>query len=104
MDYHFWNPSDSSEQAAGAFLEHAQVHGLNWYGTPRSEVDGYRERGQGVILDIDVQGAEQVRRVYPDHVSVFIALSRPEMYEQRIPAARLRDGGHDRPAAGHRPS
>ena len=85
VDYYFWSKEHFLEQlAAGAFLEHAQVHGLNYYGTPRSEVDEYRKRGQGVILDIDVQGAEQVRAIYPDHVSVFIKLSAWEMYRQRL--------------------
>lgn len=43
------------------FLEYAEVHG-NFYGTPRSEVEPYLERGADVLLDIDVQGARQVRR------------------------------------------
>lgn len=84
-DYHFWTVERFlKDRSAGAFLEWAQVHGMNYYGTPRSEVDGYCEKGWGVILDIDVQGAAQVRNMYPDHLSIFIALSRPEMYEQRL--------------------
>jgi len=83
--YHFWSLAHFQEQLrAGAFLEYAQVHGQHYYGTPRAEVDGWREKGYGVILDIDVQGAEQVRRLYPDHVSVFIALSSWGMYEKRL--------------------
>lgn len=85
VDYHFW-PLEKFRQclAEGAFLEHAQVHGKHYYGTPRGEVDGYRERGVGVILDIDVQGAAQVRPLYPDHLSVFVALSDPETYGRRL--------------------
>jgi guanylate kinase len=84
VDYFFWTRERFEEELArGAFLEHALVHG-NYYGTPCSEVDGYREKGVGVVLDIDVQGAGQVRHYYPDHVSVFIVLSRPEMYEERL--------------------
>ena len=85
VDYHFW-PLETFRQclAEGAFLEHAQVHGKHYYGTPRSEVDGYRERGVGVILDIDVQGAAQVRPLYPDHLSVFVALSDPATYGRRL--------------------
>ena len=45
----------------GAFLEHAQVYG-HWYGTLRAEVEGPLARGRSVILDIDTQGARQVRR------------------------------------------
>jgi guanylate kinase len=83
-DYHFW-PRDRFERALreGAFLEHAEVHG-NYYGTLRSEVEPYRDRGLGVILDIDVQGAEQVRRLYPDAVSVFIKTASPAVLEQRL--------------------
>src|SRR5262245_33069123 len=85
VDYHFWTPEQFQEQLnRGAFLEHAQVHGKYLYGTPRSEVDGYRERGVGVILDIDVQGAAQVRPLYPDHLSIFVALSDWETYERRL--------------------
>jgi guanylate kinase len=73
-DYHFW-PSERFEKelAAGAMLEHALVHGADYYGTPRAEVDPHRAAGAGVIAVIDVQGAEAVRRLYPaDHLSVFI--------------------------------
>lgn len=84
VDYTFWTKERfEQELARGAFLEHATVHG-NYYGTPRTEVDAYRETGTGVLLDIDVQGAEQVRRFYPDHVSIFVKLPRWEMYEERI--------------------
>jgi guanylate kinase len=84
VDYHFWTRERFQEQArAGAFLEWAEVHGQS-YGTLRAEVDPYRARGTGVILDIDVQGAEQVRRQYPDCCSVFLrAPSWPE-YERRL--------------------
>ncbi|MFQ3651845.1 MAG: guanylate kinase [Gemmataceae bacterium] len=84
VDYYFWTREQFETQlAAGAFLEHATVHG-QLYGTPRSEVDGYREKCQGVLLDIDVQGADQVRSMYPEAVTVFVSLSRWEMYEQRL--------------------
>jgi guanylate kinase len=85
IEYHFWSRERFQEELrAGKFLEHAEVHGQNLYGTPRDEVDGWREKGYGVILDIDVQGAEQVRRHYPDHVSVFIQLAAWPLYEQRL--------------------
>src|SRR5205809_3719473 len=56
-DYYFWTRDRfEAELRAGAFLEHAVVHGANYYGTLRSEVEPDLERGTGVILDIDVQG------------------------------------------------
>jgi guanylate kinase len=59
--YHFVTPTQFEEKlAAGEFLEHALVHG-NRYGTLRSEVLGYLESGSDVVMDIDVQGAAQVR-------------------------------------------
>jgi guanylate kinase len=85
VDYHFWTPEQFQEHlAGGGFLEHAQVHGKHYYGTPCGEVDGYRERGVGVILDIDVQGAAQVRPLFPDHLSIFICLADPDTYARRL--------------------
>ena len=54
-----------------AFLEHAKVFD-NYYGTAKASVDGPLRQGQDVILEIDWQGAEQIRRCYPEAVSVFI--------------------------------
>ncbi|MEI6674844.1 MAG: guanylate kinase [Verrucomicrobiota bacterium] len=60
-DYHFLSPAAfHARLAAGDFLEHALVHG-NFYGTLRAEVMGYLAAGVDVVMDIDVQGAAQVR-------------------------------------------
>jgi guanylate kinase len=84
VDYYFWTPERFEEELArGAFLEHARVHG-NCYGTLRREVDPFLERGIGVILDIDVQGAAQIRPQYPESVSVFVRTSSPAAYEERL--------------------
>jgi guanylate kinase len=84
VDYYFWTRERFTEQvAAGAFLEWAEYAG-HLYGTPRSEVDGYRARGVGVILDIEVQGAEQVRRKCPDNVSIFLKAPSWEVNERRL--------------------
>jgi guanylate kinase len=82
--YHFW-PRERFEReiAAGAFLEYAEVHG-RLYGTLFREVEPYRQKGLGVILDIDVQGAAQVRRRCPNRVSIFLRTSTPEALEQRL--------------------
>jgi guanylate kinase len=58
--------------AAGAFLEHAQVFD-NYYGTSESAVRGQIDAGRDVVLEIDWQGARQVRERFPDAVSIFIA-------------------------------
>jgi guanylate kinase len=84
VHYWFWTREQFQQQLqAGAFLEWAEVNG-QWYGTLRGEVDDYRFQGVGVLLDIDVQGANQVRSRYPDCVSVFIRTSSWEAYEQRL--------------------
>ncbi len=83
-DYHFWTHERfRGRVAAGDFLEWAEVHG-ECYGTLRAEVAPYRARGVGVILDIDVQGAEQVRRQCPDGFSVFLRAPSPEVDERRL--------------------
>jgi guanylate kinase len=83
-EYHFWTRERFlAEAAAGAFLEWAEVFG-NCYGTLRGEVEPYRDRGVGVILDIDVQGAAQVRQKCPDAVTVFLRTSSMDEYERRL--------------------
>lgn len=60
-DYHFLDRADFQKRLdAGDFLEHATVHG-NFYGSLKSEVLSYLESGVDVVMDIDVQGADQVR-------------------------------------------
>lgn len=85
--YHFWSPARFQEEiASGEMLEWAVVHGQDHYGTPRSEVEGPREQGKGVILIIDVQGAAQIRQKFPaDHLSVFLWTTEAE-YERRLRA------------------
>jgi guanylate kinase len=69
--------------ARGAFLEHNVVHGRN-YGTSRAEVLARLARGEDVVLDIDVQGARDIRRAYPKAVSIFIVLPSPNELERRL--------------------
>jgi guanylate kinase len=91
VDYHFWDAADFvKEKDAGGFLEWANVHG-NYYGTLASEVMPHREKGVGVLLDIDVQGAAQVRTRCPDAVSIFIRTSRFETLEERLRGRHTED-------------
>ena len=72
VDYYFIDRAVFQRMvAAGEFLEFAEVHD-NLYGTSRAEVEGRLERGCDVFLDIDVQGARQVRASVADAVKVFI--------------------------------
>jgi guanylate kinase len=69
--------------ADGAFLEHADVFG-NYYGTHRSVLDRAREDDKDLILDIDVQGARQLKDSIPDAVSIFILAPSRQILERRL--------------------
>jgi guanylate kinase len=71
------------EVADGVFLEHAEVHG-NLYGTSRAVVQSLLAQGRDVLLEIDWQGAEQIRRSKPDCVSVFILPPSRAELERRL--------------------
>ena len=91
--YYFVQPSKFQQLIKeGAFLEYAQVFD-NYYGTSIEGVNLLREQGYDVILEIDIQGAEQVRRSLPDAYSIFIL---PPSFE--ILAQRLNGRGTDAPA------
>jgi guanylate kinase len=100
VDYHFLSEEDFERRARrGEFLEHAEYAG-NRYGTLKSELD---RPARGIVLEIDVQGARQVRGTLPEAVLIFIeppsfedlerrltyrASDRPEQIERRLAAAR----------------
>ncbi len=72
VHYHFVSRAEFEAMIAGGdFLEWAEVHG-NLYGTSRRMVEAAREAGFDVILTIDIQGAAQARKLFPDAISVFI--------------------------------
>jgi len=90
IDYKFLTEQEFRELASkGTFLEHKLVHG-NWYATPIKEIEDYVNHGRFAVLKIDVQGAQEVKRLRPDAVSVF--LLPPSMEELEI---RLRKRGLD---------
>jgi guanylate kinase len=68
--------------AQGAFLEHAIYNG-HLYGTFRGRVERARNDGRDVLLKIDVQGAEQVRRLVPDAISIFVVAPSEKELEER---------------------
>ncbi|MCC6861477.1 MAG: guanylate kinase [Bryobacterales bacterium] len=69
----------------GEFLEWAEVFG-NFYGTHRSELDRARQSGCDLVLDIDVQGAAQLKSRIPEAVSIFILAPSRQILEQRLRA------------------
>ena len=69
--------------ADAAFVEWAEVHG-NYYGTSRQRVEEICAAGKDVVLDIDVQGARQIRQVFPDSVHIFVLPPSQEVLRQRL--------------------
>jgi guanylate kinase len=91
-DYHF--VSDDAFQSMvdrGEFLEHATVFGRYRYGTPRGPVEAQLRTGRLIILDIDVQGALQVRRSMPDALLMFIMPPSDEELLRRLRARGRED-------------
>ncbi len=72
--YYFVSPTQFEALIArGELLEWAVVHGEHHYGTPRGPVESLLDEGKNVILEIDVQGAKQVKRVLRGSLSIFVA-------------------------------
>jgi guanylate kinase len=69
---------------AGLFLEYAEVFGKDLYGTARSSLDEARRAGHDLLLDIDVQGAAQVRKAMPEAVSIFVLPPTPKELRTRL--------------------
>ena len=84
VNYHFIDvPRFTAMLEQSAFLEHAEVFG-NYYGTSRDWVESTLEQDVDVILEIDWQGAAQVRRLMPNCVSVFILPPSPQALLERL--------------------
>lgn len=84
VNYHFVDKQHFIDMIQrDAFLEHAQVFG-NFYGTSQAWVQDTLQKGIDVILEIDWQGAQQVRRVMPETVGIFIVPPSIEALRQRL--------------------
>ncbi len=86
VDYFFLSDAEFARRMAdGEFLESVEVFGRgHWYGTLWSEVRGSLSRGKWVILEIDVDGAREVLRQYPEAVTIFIRPDSLEELERRL--------------------
>jgi guanylate kinase len=83
-DYHFLSVDEFlRRRSEGAFAESAEVHG-NLYGTLRSEIQRVLAQGLHVVMDIDVQGARQLRRAFPESVTVFVLPPSGEVLLSRL--------------------
>jgi guanylate kinase len=85
-EYHFVDQSEFAAMLARAeFLESAEVHG-NRYGTSQAWIAARRAEGIDIVLEIDWQGAQQVRRIFPDVVGIFIMAPSLAELERRVRA------------------
>jgi guanylate kinase len=83
-NYHFIGRDEFEDRIGrGEFLEYADVFG-NFYGTNRSSLDDARNRGLDLVLDIDVQGAAQLKVTIPEAVSIFVLAPSRRILEQRL--------------------
>jgi len=84
VDYHFVTRDEFQEKIRKAeFLEWAEVHG-NLYGTSKVETERIRAGGQDILLDVDVQGADQVRKAEPEAVTMFVMPPSFQVLEERL--------------------
>jgi guanylate kinase len=84
VDYHFLTDAEFDARiAAGDFLEHAGYSGRR-YGTLRSELERRLRQGAPIVLEIEVQGARQIRASMPEAVAVFIAPPSPAALRERL--------------------
>jgi guanylate kinase len=82
--YHFTSREDFESRLANhEFLEHADVFG-NYYGTHKSELAKARTQGKDLVLDIDVQGAAQLKESIPDAVTIFVLAPSRQILEHRL--------------------
>jgi guanylate kinase len=95
-EYHFTTREEFLRMVdAGLFLEHAEVFGQHLYGTARVSLDDARAAGHDLLLDIDVQGAAQVRQKMPEAVSIFVLPPNPKVHRTRLRNRMRAEGNVD---------
>lgn len=91
VHYVFVEPAEFDRLLAeGEFLEHAEVYG-NRYGVPRSQVRRALERGQDVVVKVDVQGAASIKRLAPEAIFIFLAPPSMEELTRRLRSRKTED-------------
>lgn len=83
-DYHFVERAEFERMISNCeFLEYAEVYG-NYYGTSQTWINSVIESGRDILLEIDWQGAQQVRRLFPDAIGIFVLPPSLDVLEQRL--------------------
>lgn len=91
VDYRFVTEKEfEHKKKARQFVECAYVHGY-WYGTPKDFIEKSLKNGESVLLDIDVQGGEKIKKIFPDAVLVFILPPSLQVLETRLRDRRQDD-------------
>lgn len=90
-DYFFITEKEfQMKRDANELIEYASVHGY-WYGTPRLFIENNLKTGRTILLNIDVQGGRQIKKIYPDSVLIFIAPPSLSELESRLRGRRQDD-------------
>lgn len=87
VEYKFISKEEFEEKIKNKdFLEYAIVHSKDYYGTPKAEIKDKLDSGQDVILEIEVQGAMQIKEMFPETILIFIMAPSMEEVKRRIKA------------------
>lgn len=87
VDYYFVSQEEFERKIEhGDFLEYATVHYGRYYGTPKKELEEMLASGKDVILEIEVQGAQQVKKLFPETILIFVLAPSMEEVKRRIKA------------------
>jgi guanylate kinase len=91
VDYHFLSRDEfTRRQENGEFLEWA-TYGGEWYGTLRSEIERIFDQGRHAVLDVEIEGARQIRRNFPNSLLLFVLPPSAEALMQRLMGRRTED-------------
>ncbi len=83
-DYYFVSKEYFEKQISAKNMLESAVYNTNYYGTPKAPVDKWLEDEKTIVLKIEVQGAEKIRKLYPDCVSIFVMPPSMQVLEQRL--------------------
>ncbi len=84
IDYNFISVEDFEDNIKNNRMLEYTKYGLNYYGTPKEPVDRHLKNGDTIILKIEVEGADNIKKLYPDAVGVFIMPPSLEVLEKRL--------------------
>ena len=84
IDYYFVTKEYFEKQIAENKMLESALYSTNYYGTPKGPVDRWLDEGKTVVLKIEVQGAEKIKKMYPDCVSIFIMPPSMQILERRL--------------------